>query len=118
MSEKSIPILRSVYEYDGIEFTYSFWIYVKVKTINTDNKIMHVFINVEDLNKEDNIYQPNNAPGKYLYPGWRTENQKDDLINDFTTLRYLKRLNIFHDKKNANNPFKYYDDIYVDNNTN
>ena len=111
--KKSIPIL-SKNEYDGIEFSYSFWIYVKDQNLN-DNKIMHVFHKGGTVNKENNIYEPNNAPGVYLYTGRRAQTAPNNsLINDFKELGMLVRLNIFHDNEDENNPFKYYDDIYVD----
>ena len=112
--KKAVPIMRSKDEYDGIEFTYSFWIYVK--DVNLDNKkMMHVFHKGGTQADGDGIYSPNNAPGVYLYKGRRAQTApNDDLIEDFKELGMLVRLNIFHDNDDNNNPYKYYDDIHVD----
>ena len=113
--KKAIPIMRSKNEYDGVEFTYSFWIYVKDQNLNDNNKMMHVFHKGGTLNNSSGIYEPNNGPGVYLYTGRRAQTApNNDLISDFKELGMLVRLNIFHDNDDNNNPFKYYDDVYVD----
>ena len=118
-NKKSIPIFRSKNEYDGIEFTYSFWMYVDDIDYNEYETFKHVFhkgnIGTGTLN---GIYNPNNAPGVYLYKGKRsmTSHSKsaDDLLDKFPQLGMLVRMNIFHNNEDKNSPYKYYDDIYVD----
>jgi len=39
--KSSIPLLRSIDQYDGIEFTYSFWIYVNNLEYKDDLDFMH-----------------------------------------------------------------------------
>ena len=116
MSEKNAkPILRSKDEYDGVEFTYSFWIYVKDQNLDDGNKYMHVFHKGGTQTTDNNIYEPNNAPGVYLYKGRKPQTgSNDDLINEFKELGLLIRLNIFHNNEDNNNPFKYYEDVHVD----
>ena len=112
--KSSIPIFRSKNEYDGIEFTYSFWIYVNdVDYPNTDD-MKHIFHKGSLTTKDEKgIYRPNNAPGVYLYSG--KKNLSDtDLIDKFPLLGLLVRMNIFHDNENNKAPYKFYDDIYVD----
>ena len=69
------PIVRSVNERDGIEFTYSVWLYVTNYSINQGQK-RHIFNkgsaqNVGDRNKFGDLNTsgmmfPNNAPGVYF----------------------------------------------------
>ena len=117
--KNSIPLFRSKNEYDGIEFTYSFWIYVDDVDYNEFDDFKHIFhkgnINTGTAN---GIYNPNNAPGVYLYKGKRSltsHAKNDNKIDKYPQLGMLVRMNIFHnDDSNSYNPFKYYDDIYVD----
>jgi len=116
MSEKNAkPILRSKDEYDGVEFTYSFWIYVKDQNLDDENKYMHVFHKGGTQSTDNNMYEPNNAPGVYLYKGRKPQTgSNNNLINEFKELGLLIRLNIFHNNEDNNNPFKYYEDVAVD----
>ena len=110
----SIPILRSRDEYEGIEFTYSFWMHVS----DTDHKesidFKHVFNKGSSPNSQgeggSGLFGPNNSPGVYLYNG--KKNMSDDLLDKFPLLGMLVRVNVFHNNENNNN--SYYDDIYVD----
>lgn len=61
----AIPVLRSVNETDGIEFTYSTWIYINSLTDNGQYK--HIFHKGND-NFINGVNQPNNAPGLYIHP--------------------------------------------------
>lgn len=71
------PIIRSVNEREGIEFTYSVWLYVTNYSINQGQK-RHIFNkgsaqNVGDKSKFGDINTsgmnfPNNAPGVYFKP--------------------------------------------------
>jgi len=61
----SIPVLRSVDQTDGIEFTYSTWIYINSLTNNGQYK--HIFHKGND-NFVKGLNQPNNAPGLYIHP--------------------------------------------------
>lgn len=67
----SIPIIRSINEDNGIEFTYSVWIYVS----KIDNNSMTLYKNIFnkgssgiDKSQQPNILGPNNAPGLYITP--------------------------------------------------
>ena len=63
----SVPILRSVNQEDGIEFTWSIWTYIK--NLKPDNLYKHVFHKGNDnINPENGINFPNNAPGLYITP--------------------------------------------------
>jgi hypothetical protein len=114
-NKNSIPIYRSKNEYDGIEFTYAFWIYVNDLTYNDQSDFKHVF-HKGSHKQADNvlpgIYGPNNAPGVYLYTGKR--NVSDSLSTNYPILGMLIRMNVFNDNENEFNPQKYFDDIYVD----
>ena len=61
----SIPILRSVNDTDGMEFTWSVWLFIDDYTYK-QGKYKHVFHKGNDSIGADGINQPNNAPGMYL----------------------------------------------------
>ena len=78
----SIPIYRSVNERSGIEFTWSFWIYIK--DINYD-KVTYSSIFYKGNNDVDDSGKnyPINAPGFYLEP---KSNNLVILMNTFTVI--------------------------------
>jgi len=112
--KKSIPILRSINEYGGVEFTYSFWIYVNNINYNETIDYKHVFNKGSSPNSigegGSGLFGPNNSPGVYLYNG--KKNLSDNLIEKFPVLGMLVRLNVFHNNDSVKK--SYYDDIYVD----
>tara|TARA_A100001015_G_scaffold313937_1_gene422291 strand:- start:466 stop:1344 length:879 start_codon:yes stop_codon:yes gene_type:complete len=67
----SIPILRSDNQNDGIEFTYSVWLFVDNMTYK-EGEFKHVFhkgnADINTKNKPIGMNFPNNAPGLYLSP--------------------------------------------------
>jgi len=92
--QDSIPIMRSVNEREGLEFTWSIWLFIE--RINdgrdlTDNRKQHIFNkgsyeNTGGKTDFDNIdiqgmNFPNNAPGLYLS---RKDNSLYVLMNTFT----------------------------------
>tara|TARA_B100001093_G_scaffold443349_1_gene445611 strand:+ start:2830 stop:3804 length:975 start_codon:yes stop_codon:yes gene_type:complete len=115
-SDKSaIPIYRSKNEYDGVEFTYSCWIYVNDVNYNENTDFKHVFHKGSTNSSEDaydGVYGPNNAPGVYLYNG--KKNISDNLLDKYPLLGMLVRLNIYHNTDDKHEPYKYYEDIFVD----
>jgi hypothetical protein len=110
----SIPILRSVNQYGGVEFTYSFWIYVNNINHNETIDFKHVFNKGSGPNSVGEggtgLLGPNNSPGVYLYTG--KKNVSDNLIEQYPILGMLVRLNVFHNNETTKKA--YYDDIYVD----
>ena len=110
----SIPLLRSINQYGGVEFTYSFWIYVNDITYNEIVDYKHVFNKGSSPNSVgeggSGLFGPNNAPGVYLYSG--KKNMSDNLIEQYPILGMLVRINVFHNNESAKKA--YYDDIYVD----
>lgn len=72
----SIPILRSRNQRDGLEFTWSVWIWVDQPTLSnnqtsTTNQYHHVFSKGSDQVGSDGILTPNNGPGLYIGPNYR-----------------------------------------------
>lgn len=69
----SITLLRSSNERDGVEFTYSTWLYIDDLEYNK-GQFRHIFHKGDDkLNYDDDsigagLSYPNNAPGLYLAP--------------------------------------------------
>lgn len=114
--KNSIPIYRSKNEYDGIEFSYSFWMYIK--DVNGLSTYSHVF-NKGNNNKETNgkMY-PNNAPGVYLYKGNIQSREGVDSeptnVDNYPTIGMLVNMNIFHNSDRLTEKNKYYDEIYID----
>jgi hypothetical protein len=113
-SKTSIPLLRSNNQYEGIEFTYSFWIYVTNLEYKDDSDYMHVFNKGSPPNSVgeggSGLFGPNNSPGVYLYKGKR--NHSDALMDRFPLLGMLVRMNVYHNNNSVGKA--YYDDIYVD----
>ena len=111
----SIPILRSNNQYGGVEFTYSFWIYVNNINYNETTDYKHVFNKGSSPNSIGEggagLFGPNNCPGVYLYTGKKNLNNST-LTDDFPLLGMLVRLNVFHNNQTIKKV--YYDDIYVD----
>jgi hypothetical protein len=69
-SQASMPIIRSVNESEGMEFTWSIWMFLKpVTTSSTDTNFSHVFskgiFNAGSLTGKCTPFS-NNAPGLYL----------------------------------------------------
>ena len=112
--KSSVPIFRSRNEVEGIEFTYSVWLYVNDMQFEEDFGFKHVFHKGNtQASDTPGIYGPNNCPGVYLYKG--KKNIADNLLDKFPLLGVLIRLNVFNDNDNtASSPYKYYDDVYVD----
>lgn len=63
----SKTIYRSVNENNGIEFTWSVWIYINNLQTNTD-MYKHIFSKGNSDLSSNGIIQPNNAPGLYIAP--------------------------------------------------
>ena len=61
------PLQRSINGPDGIEFTWSIWIYIE--TLPDDNKYAHIFSKGNADISPNGLVQPNNAPGLYIAPG-------------------------------------------------
>lgn len=76
-SPNSIPILRSRNRTDGLEFTWSVWIFID-DPIYKQDQYKHIFSRGNDAHDNDGIMKPNNSPGLYLTP--ITDNQQNLLI--------------------------------------
>lgn len=66
----SVPILRSINENNGIEYSWSCWIFIEDQYLNKDTKNRRIFSKGEyylDKNDETKFY--NNSPGLYLRGG-------------------------------------------------
>jgi len=63
----SIPILRSVNQSEGIEFTWACWTFIK--NLKPDNRYKHIFHKGNNkVDSEMGMNFPNNAPGLYIAP--------------------------------------------------
>ena len=65
-SKGAIPILRSQNENDGIEFTWSTWIFIN--GLNPLGQYKHIFYKGNDNLLSNGMNYPNNAPGLYIAP--------------------------------------------------
>lgn len=70
-SPDSIPILRSKDKEDGIEFTWSIWLWIKNPPLLSNpssmpNQYKHIFNKGNDNIDSDGLAHPNNAPGLYI----------------------------------------------------
>jgi len=67
-SNGSITINRSINTPNGIEFTWSVWIFINDLTY-LEGQYKHIFSKGNNIDKKDNgLYFPNNAPGMYISP--------------------------------------------------
>ena len=114
INKHSVQILRSKNEYEGVEFTYSFWMYIESIPTNETKDFFSVFHKGSDKLGEDGngLYGPNNSPGVYLYKGKR--NLSDNLQDKYPVLGMLVRLNVYQNTEHTERPFKYYDDVFID----
>jgi len=96
-------IKRSTKEYNGIEFTYSTWLFINEISDLTDYKYTHVFSKGSKLDISYGILQPNNCPGFYLFKG-EHEPYKDNLFNTSVLEKIYSGLVIVnvYNKKNNN----------------
>ena len=66
----AIPVLRSDNERDGLEFTWSVWVFVN--SLNPEGQLKHIFhkgnddINFNNENLPMGMNYPNNGPGLYI----------------------------------------------------
>lgn len=66
VSKGAIPILRSQNENDGIEFTWSTWVFIN--GLNPLGQYKHIFYKGNDNLLSNGMNYPNNAPGLYIAP--------------------------------------------------
>jgi hypothetical protein len=79
----AIPILRSVNQEDGIEFTWSVWTFIK--NLSPENRYKHIFHKGNDMAGQDlGMNFPNNAPGLYIAPNI---NNMIVVMNTFETIK-------------------------------
>lgn len=114
-SKGSIPVLRSRNQYDGLEFSYSVWIFIDDPTYREDQMFKHIFHKGNDNLGNDSIYYPNNSPGLYLFngkPGHIENPGKIDKYDyKYPVMGLLVRQNIFtNEKKNED----FYEDINIE----
>ena len=75
--KNSIPIKRSINERDGLEFTWSVWVWLKNPPLsnNPSNNLTqykHIFNKGNDNIGTNGLVTPNNAPGLYIGPDYRS----------------------------------------------
>lgn len=89
----SVPILRSVNQQDGIEFTWSVWLFVEQFEQNGQYK--HIFHKGNDgfgNGTTDGMSMPNNAPGLYLD---KTTNNLVVVMNTYNNITETVTINDF-----------------------
>lgn len=115
-SSGSIPILRSRNQYDGLEFSYSTWIYIDDPTYRSNQMYKHIFHKGNDFLGNDSIFHPNNSPGLYLFNGKQghieNPNKLDSYDYQYPVMGLLVRQNIFTNESGNNNQF--FEDIIVE----
>ena len=81
----SVPIIRSNNENDGLEYTWSSWIYINNPSLHNINSTQykHIFNKGNDIMDQNGIVIPNNSPGVYLSPNYK---ELHIIINTFDTI--------------------------------
>jgi len=64
----AVTIYRSVNENEGIEFTWSLWIFINNLYSGNENSYKHIFSKGNSNIQENGLIYPNNAPGLYIAP--------------------------------------------------
>lgn len=77
-----LPIYRSVNERDGLEFTWSVWIYINSLQY-LQGQYKHIFYKGNSNLAENGLNFPNNAPGLYLAPN---SNELIVIMNTFDVI--------------------------------
>lgn len=98
--KNAIPIVRSVNDMTGIEFTWSVWIYIDDHDINKD-KYKHIFHKGNAELDANGMIHPNNAPGLYIKPkeyGTGTNADRLDLEVAMNTFSEINTDNAIMDK--------------------
>ena len=113
----SHTVYRSENEHDGIEFTYSVWIFINNIKLNSD-KYYHIFHkgSTTEANSVYDIFGPNNSPGLYLYTGTKHDEtglSSNNLNENNPTVGLLTRVNVFNNN-DSNQSNRFYDDIHVE----
>ena len=68
-----VTIYRSVNATDGVEFTWSVWLFIdNISTSKTERTYKHIFSKGNSDLAANGIVNPNNAPGLYLAPNTNT----------------------------------------------
>jgi hypothetical protein len=67
-NSNAVTIYRSNNATDGLEFTWSVWIYIEKITISNPGVYRHIFSKGNSSLEEDGRIFPNNAPGLYILP--------------------------------------------------
>ena len=81
--KESIPILRSTNKFQGMQFTWSTWLFIEdTNYTDSTNKLKHIFHKGSTQVNADGIYEPNNCPGLYLdtRPGRGSSGMKNNLV--------------------------------------
>lgn len=81
----SITVLRSKNEYDGLEFTYSTWLYIDDLEYNK-GKLKHVFYKGSENLNSDRTPKPNCAPGLFIKDQNGRKPELLILMNTFKTI--------------------------------
>lgn len=80
----SVTIFRSDNARDGIEFTWSVWLYIK-DTVPINN-YQHIFHKGNYSFKRNGLNQPNNAPGLYISPDMNNTKSLTLIMNTFQSI--------------------------------
>lgn len=93
-NKNAIPIMRSRNQDNGVEFTYSIWIYIESLRYN-EGQYKHIFHkgndNIDFTNEEQlGLNYPNNGPGLYIHP---TKNTLVVIMNTFKVINEKIEIN-------------------------
>ena len=81
------PIIRSVNEDQGMEFTWSTWFWINDLDNADKNNYKKIFSNYSTVNDNDDFLM--NSPGLYLAPN---TNELHVVLNTFTKIRTLQEI--------------------------
>jgi hypothetical protein len=71
-SNGAVTIYRSVNATDGLEFTWSVWVFINNLNSGVSGTYKHIFSKGNSNLQENGLIYPNNAPGLYIAPNTNT----------------------------------------------
>tara|TARA_Y100000591_G_C21852856_1_gene712823 strand:+ start:4750 stop:5655 length:906 start_codon:yes stop_codon:yes gene_type:complete len=112
----AVTIYRSNNQYNGIEFTWSSWIFIEDPTYNssTFNNVFTKGSQATNSGQATGIFQGTNCPGVYLKPTGNTENIFEFDEPNSLTMQLLIRLDIFPYLNPLTSNLEYFVDLIID----
>ena len=78
-SNGAVTIYRSVNATDGVEFTWSVWVFINNLNDSNSGTYKHIFSKGNSNLQENGLIYPNNAPGLYIAPNTNSDTVRPEI---------------------------------------